>query len=53
MVRANDQKTHRNFEAMLNLALKAQSQSRSTIAALVDLKYRNSPLKAVVDGRIA
>lgn len=33
------QTQQRNLEAFLGLALKAQSQSRATIAALVELKY--------------
>ncbi|MGJ7493436.1 hypothetical protein ACSFA8_00040 [Variovorax sp. RT4R15] len=37
--RAKDQQFQRNLEAFLGLALKAQAQSRSTITALVDLKY--------------
>jgi len=37
--RAQAQTYQRNFEAFLGLALKAQTQSRSTISALVDLKY--------------
>ena len=37
--RAQDQTSQRNLEAFLGLAMKAQSQSRATISALVDLKY--------------
>ncbi|MET3373743.1 hypothetical protein ABIC89_002806 [Variovorax boronicumulans] len=37
--RAQAQQYQRNLESFLNLALKAQAQSRSTISALVDLKY--------------
>jgi len=37
--RAQEQQQQRHFEAFLGLALKAQSQSRATISALVDLKY--------------
>jgi len=37
--RANLQEYQKNFESFLGLALKAQSQSRATITALVDLKY--------------
>ena len=37
--RANSQEYQKNFESFLGLALKAQSQSRATISALVDLKY--------------
>ena len=37
--RAQVQTHQRNLEAFLGLALKAQAQSRSTITALVDLKY--------------
>lgn len=37
--RAQVQTSQRNLEAFLSLALKAQSQSRATIATLVDLKY--------------
>lgn len=37
--RAQDQQYQRNLEAFLGLALKAQAQSRSTITALVDLKF--------------
>jgi hypothetical protein len=37
--RAQVQQNQRNLEAFLGLALKAQSQSRATISALVDLKY--------------
>jgi len=37
--RAQSQQYQRNLEAFLGLALKAQAQSRSTITALVDLKY--------------
>lgn len=37
--RAQVQTQQRNLEAFLGLALKAQAQSRSTITALVDLKY--------------
>ena len=37
--RAQGQEYQRNFEAVLGLALKAQAQSRSTISALVELKY--------------
>lgn len=37
--RAQGQEYQRNFEAFLGLALKAQAQSRSTISALVELKY--------------
>ena len=37
--RAQAQQYQRNLESFLSLALKAQAQSRSTISALVDLKY--------------
>lgn len=37
--RAQNQQSQRNLEAFLGLALKAQTQSRATISALVDLKY--------------
>lgn len=37
--RAQDQQYQKNLEAFLGLALKAQTQSRATISALVDLKY--------------
>lgn len=37
--RAQVQTQQRNLEAFLGLALKAQSQSRATIATLVELKY--------------
>ena len=37
--RAQVQTSQRNLEAFLGLALKAQSQSRATIATLVDLKF--------------
>ncbi|MDR6536973.1 hypothetical protein J2739_002746 [Variovorax soli] len=37
--RAQEQSAQRNLEAFLGLALKAQAQSRSTIQALVELKY--------------
>jgi hypothetical protein len=37
--RAQVQTSQRNLEAFLGLAMKAQSQSRATIATLVDLKY--------------
>ena len=37
--RAAGQSQLRHYETFLNLALKAQSQSRATISALVDLKY--------------
>lgn len=37
--RAQCQQYQRNFESFLALALKAQSQSRSTIQAVIDLKY--------------
>ena len=37
--RAQVQTQQRHLEAFLGLALKAQAQSRSTISALVDLKY--------------
>jgi hypothetical protein len=37
--RAHAQTHQRHLEAFLGLALKAQAQSRSTISALVDLKY--------------
>ena len=37
--RAHEQTQQRSFEVYLGLALKAQSQSRATISALVDLKY--------------
>lgn len=37
--RAQAQTSQRNLEAFLGLAMKAQSQSRATIATLVDLKY--------------
>ena len=37
--RAQSQEYQKNLEAFLGLALKAQSQSRATISALVDLKY--------------
>lgn len=37
--RAQVQESQRNLEAFLGLALKAQSQSRATISALVDLKF--------------
>ena len=37
--RAQSQTYQKHFEAFLVLALKAQAQSRSTISALVDLKY--------------
>lgn len=37
--RAQVQSAQRNLEAFLGLAFKAQAQSRSTIQALVDLKY--------------
>ncbi len=38
-VKAQAQTNLRNMESMMNLALKAQAQSRATISALVDLKY--------------
>ena len=38
-IRAQGQEYQRNYQAFLTLALKAQSQSRATIQALVDLKY--------------
>lgn len=37
--RAQTQQYQRNLEAFLGLALKAQAQSRTTLTALVDLKY--------------
>ena len=37
--RAANQEHLRQYEAFMGLALKAQAQSRSTISALVDLKY--------------
>ena len=37
--RASLQENLRHYEAFMGLALKAQSQSRATISALVDLKY--------------
>lgn len=37
--RAQHQQYQRNFESFLSLALKAQNQSRSTIQAVIDLKY--------------
>ena len=37
--RAHEQEYQKHFEAFLGLAMKAQSQSRATISALVDLKY--------------
>lgn len=37
--KAQSQEHVRNFESFLGLALKAQTQSRATISALVDLKY--------------
>ncbi len=37
--RAMNQEYQKHFETFLALALKAQSQSRATISALVDLKY--------------
>ena len=37
--RAQVQTSQRNLEAFLGLAMKAQSQSRATIATLVDLKF--------------
>lgn len=37
--RAVHQEHLRQYEAFMNLALKAQSQSRATISALVELKY--------------
>jgi hypothetical protein len=37
--RAQMQTSQRNLEAFLGLAMKAQSQSRATIATLVDLKF--------------
>lgn len=37
--RAQDQTLQRNLEAFLGLALKAQAQSRSTLQALVELKF--------------
>lgn len=37
--RAQVQTSQRNLEAFLGLAMKAQSQSRATIATLVELKY--------------
>jgi len=37
--RAQQQQYQRNLEAFLALALKAQSQSRATIQAVIDLKY--------------
>ena len=38
-MRAQRQGAQRNFESMLNLSFKAQSQSRATVQALVELKY--------------
>ena len=38
-IRAQGQEYQKNYQAFLTLALKAQSQSRATIQALVDLKY--------------
>ena len=38
-LRAQVQTQQRNMESFMSLALKAQSQSRATISALVDLKY--------------
>ncbi|VTU20112.1 hypothetical protein SRS16CHR_02577 [Variovorax sp. SRS16] len=37
--RAREQSLQRHFEAFLGLSFKAQAQSRSTIQALVDLKF--------------
>jgi len=37
--RASTQQQLRHYEAFLNLALKAQSQSRTTIQTLIDLKF--------------
>ena len=37
--RAQEQDYQKNLESFLGLAMKAQSQSRATISALVDLKY--------------
>ena len=37
--KAHNQTVQKHYEAFLGLALKAQSQSRATITALVDLKY--------------
>lgn len=37
--RAQVQKLQKNFDGFLNMALKAQSQSRATVSALVDLKF--------------
>ena len=39
MNRAQLQTAQRNFEAFFGMALKAQAQSRTTVQALVDLKY--------------
>ena len=38
-IRAKGQQHQKNFESFLSLALKAQSQSRATIQAVVELKY--------------
>lgn len=37
--RAQVQKLQKNFDSFLNMALKAQAQSRATVSALVDLKF--------------
>lgn len=43
-LRAEGQASQRNMEALLLLALRAQSQSRATIAAVVDLKFPRQPM---------
>jgi hypothetical protein len=40
---ANQAKTDDKFERYLNLAFKAQSQSRATISTLIDLKFPRQP----------